>query len=207
MKLIIFIHTCSLYEKSRALLVEACWGTDVDIVFITDNPHSKLLNHIYIGPYVKGPTYHPTTVIKMFNIFLTKYSDYDFYMIVDDDAYVNVENLKTYLSFCDPSKSLMIGDYLNWTDFFYKEPYNDYTKWVGGGSGIVFTKSSIQQILKLNSPHCNHDVWLHSLYMKSDRTIQRIHCPGFYQFPPTDKRKIISVHLNHDMKLLDYFKN
>ena len=51
MKLIIFVHTCKKYEESRAKLIEQTWGTDSDVVFITDNEQSSLKNHIYIGPY------------------------------------------------------------------------------------------------------------------------------------------------------------
>ena len=68
--IIIFVHTCKKYEESRAKLIEQTWGDKKNIVFITDNNLSTLKNHIYIGEYKKGPTYHPENVIKMFLLFL-----------------------------------------------------------------------------------------------------------------------------------------
>jgi hypothetical protein len=72
MKLIIFVHTCKLYENTRAKLLENTWANNKDIVFITDNDKSELKNHIYIGPYKNGPTYHPDNVKKMFELFLSE---------------------------------------------------------------------------------------------------------------------------------------
>jgi selenocysteine lyase/cysteine desulfurase len=66
MKLIVFIHTCKAYEETRAKLLEQTWANNTDTVFITDNATSKLNNHIYIGDYLKGHTYHPENVKKMF---------------------------------------------------------------------------------------------------------------------------------------------
>lgn len=54
MKVIIFVHTCKLYEESRAKLIESTWGSAEDVVFITDNPQSTLKKHIYIGEYMRG---------------------------------------------------------------------------------------------------------------------------------------------------------
>ena len=81
-------------------MIEDTWGKNKDnVVFITDNENSTLKNNIYIGPYKKGPTYHPENVIKMFNLFLNNYADYDFFMIIDDDSYLYIDKLATYLSF------------------------------------------------------------------------------------------------------------
>jgi hypothetical protein len=211
MKLIIFIHTCEAYETKRAKLLEESWAlTDADIVFITDNPHSKLHNHIYVGAYEKGVTYHPTTVKKMIELWLTSYADYDYYMMVDDDSYVFVNKLKHFLSSLNSQDCLMIGDVINWIkiDPSHWNPNNQW--WMGGGAGIVFTKSALVEFKRLyttfSAPYHNHDVWLHYLYLKSE-IIKRVHCPGFHQHPsiikPTDE--LISIHLNHDMHLLQKF--
>lgn len=62
MKLIIFIHTCRLYEETRAKILENTWAKDNnDIVFITDNIDCKLKKYFYIGDY----TYHPENVKKI----------------------------------------------------------------------------------------------------------------------------------------------
>jgi hypothetical protein len=227
MKLIIFIHTCKIYENSRAKLLENSWADDDNIIFITDNENCELKNYIYIGPYTNGPTYHPENVKKMFNLFKEKYNDYDYFMIVDDDTYLYVDKLKLFLSFFDKEQPYMIGDFLNWTNL-YKDINNfggNYDYWIGGGPGIVFTKSCLIEFMNLynkyNIEYCNHDVWLHRLFNLSDGKIKRTHCPGFHQYNEgqmnnlSDKylykkfaikdNNLISIHLNHDMSLISKY--
>ena len=209
MKLIVFVHTCAKYEASRALLIQDAMGAQTDVVFITDNQASALTHYINLGPYERGwQTYHPSTVVKMFDTWLALYPDYDYFIMIDDDALVNVPRLKQYLAAFDPSKALMIGDFNNWPPIFFKKPQPEYSHWVGGGAGIVFTKLAVELFLQIKNRAAfdNHDVWLHQLWMKSDRTIQRIHCADFHHFAPTDGREVISVHFNRDMSLLTHFK-
>lgn len=219
MKVIIFVHTCKKYEESRAKIIEDTWGKDKEnVVFITDNENSKLKNHLYIGEYKTGPTYHPENVIKMFLLFLNNYSDYDFFMIIDDDSYLYTDKLNNYLSFFDKNDCYMIGDFLNWVGQRSEPNFTcDYNRWVSGGPGIVFTKKCIECFLDLitviSIPYINHDVWLHHLYMSSDKRIKRVDCPGFHQYNSTTllqkyskyDNNLISVHLERSMELLyDY---
>jgi len=112
------------------------------------------------------PYLPPSKCKKMFCLFLEKYSDYDYFMIVDDDTYVYVEKLKLYLTFFD-KKDLYI----------------------------------------------NHDVWLHQLFKLSDGKIKRTHCPAFHQYEEfplhltfsKEDNQMISVHLNHNLDLLQYY--
>jgi hypothetical protein len=220
MKLIIFVHTCKLYEESRAKKIEATWGDLDNVVFITDNPLSTLKRYEYIGEYKSGPTYHPENVVKMFFLFMNKYTNYDFFMMIDDDSYLYVDKLYNYLSYFEPTEKYMIGDYMNWVSIYTGIDSRfvcDYTKWVTGGPGIVFTKSCIVEFLNLihtyNMPYVNHDVWLHKLYMLSNHSIKRVDCPGFHQFNASvlckkysrADNRIISVHLERNLDLLEIF--
>ena len=216
MKIIIFVHTCKKYEECRAKIIENTWGKDKEnVVFITDNENSTLKNYIYIGQYKEGPTYHPENVIKMFNLFLKNYADYDFFMIIDDDSYLYIDKLKLYLSFFDKNDRYMIGDFLNWIAPRTEPNFTcDYNRWVSGGPGIVFTKKSIDDFLYLikiiNIPYINHDVWLHNLFMFSDKRIKRVDCPGFHQYNSSvlldkyskEDNNIISVHLEGKLYLI-----
>lgn len=222
MKLIIFIHTCKLYEENRAKLLENTWARDnKDIVFITDNIDCKLNNYFYIGPYMYGNTYHPENVKKMFKLFLEKYNDYDYFMMIDDDSYLYVDKLKHFLSFFNKNDPYMIGNFLNCPRLSSLKNINgeNYDYWIGEGPGIVFTKSCIIEFIKLYNTHNinyeNHDMWLHTLYIKSNSFIKRVHCPGFHQYNgnelyktiPLDSNNLISIHLNHDMNLLYKYDN
>jgi len=219
MNLIIFVHTCALYEESRAKKIEATWGNRENVVFITDNPNSSLRNHLYIGEYEKGKTYHPKNVIKMFNLFIEKYTNYDWFMMIDDDSYLYIDKLINYLQFQDKDDCLMIGDFLNWLaarnmELTYKH--------IGGGPGIVFTKKCIITYLDLikdyKERYDNHDLWLHKLFNFSNKkSIKRIHCCGFHQYgtgslpeqqlKSMSKNLLISIHLERKMDLLYKFHN
>lgn len=223
-KLIIFVHTCGKYEDSRAKKIENTWGGVENVVFITDNPNSSLKNNIYIGKYKSGPTYHPENVKKMFNIFLEKYTNYDWFMIIDDDSYLYIERLKKYLEFQNKTESLMIGDFLNWCSYrpdMIEAGYS-YKLWISGGPGIVFTKKCIEIFLKLiddfKGKSENHDVWLNNIFQeKGKKLIKRIHCCGFHQYRiyklsedelvKIPKNLLISIHLNRDLNFLDKFHN
>ena len=213
MKIIIFVHTCKLYEETRAKLIEETWGNRDNVVFITDNEKSKLKKFIFIGEGLH--IYHPINLIKVFNIFLTQYSDYDFFMTIDDDSYLYIEKLKLYLSFFDKDDTYMIGDFLNWIAPRKEPDFTcDYNRWASGGPGIVFTKKCIETFLYLSKTkkirYISHDVWLHNLFMLSDKKIKRVDCPGFHQYKSKElmqkyskeNNQIISVHLEGNMSLI-----
>jgi hypothetical protein len=214
MKVIIFVHTCKLYEESRAKLIEQTWGNRDDVIFVTDNKNSKLKNFIFLGEGLH--IYHPINTTKVFNIFLTKYSDFDFFMIIDDDSYLYIEKLKLYLTFFDKNDTYMIGDFLNWIAPRQETNFTcDYNRWASGGPGFVFTKKCIEKFLHLSKTkkirYISHDVWLHNLFMLSDKKIKRVHCPGFYQYQSKEllnkyskeDNQIISVHLEGNMYLIN----
>ncbi len=226
-KLVIFVHTCSNYEESRAKKIERTWGDRENVVFITDNAESSLKRYIYVGEYKKGCTYHPENVIKMFYLFMTYYSQHHWFMMIDDDSYLYIDHLIDYLQSQDHNDCLMIGDFLNWTRIWWRlPPERSKWEWVGGGPGIVFTKKCVEAFLFLihnnNVMCCNHDVWLHKLYLLSDqKSIKRVHCDGFHQFELENvseeklkllpKHSLISVHLNRNLNMLykfhELFKN
>jgi hypothetical protein len=217
-KITIFVHTCGVYEHSRASKIFETWGNRDDVIFITDTTKSTLKNNICIGEYPAGYTYHPENVIKMFNLFISNFTDSEWYMIVDDDTYVYVDRLLEFLDFYDANDCLMLGDFLNWTSNNNLDL--TYDKWIGGGAGIIFTRSCVRKFLDLTvkypGKYNNHDVWLHNLYnMGGKKDIKRIHCPGFHQQKMNNvaedqlqhilPKQLISIHLRHDIDLLYKF--
>ena len=215
-KIIIFVNTCKAYEESRAKLLESTWAGHDNVVFFTDNKESTLKNYIYIEKGLDGFNWGPDTTMKMFQYFLTKYSEYDWFMMTDDDSYLYIDKLLNYLSFFDKNDCYMIGDFLNWPEYHKESTRKDYTFWNSGGPGIVFTKSCIEEYIKevymCRAQIGSHDLWLNNLYNCTDKQkIKRIHCPGFHQYGADkllslyDKtsNSLISVHLERDMKLLN----
>jgi chondroitin sulfate synthase len=70
--------------------------------------------------------------------------NYDWFMRLDDDVYLNFENLEKFLKKLDPSKPLMIGN-----AGFGRDP-DDYVSpnmtYCMGGTGIIFSREAIKQV-------------------------------------------------------------
>jgi hypothetical protein len=210
--LLIIVHTCQKYEQSRCSHILETWFQsasdlkNIEVCFWTDNEFSELPNSIYQGPYSLGATYHPSTVIKIFQYFLNT-QKYDWLMLIDDDSYLAVDKLISYLRLFSPTQAYLIGDFVNWPLYrkehlegfvssYLGEPLNpndEYQLWPGGGPGLVFTKSSVINFLTIvndqikkdkysKPPNTNHDVWLHTLLKSSSSAAIRVHCPGFHQY-------------------------
>lgn len=220
-RLLIFVHTCDKYIESRALIVQNTWAKNRNnVYFITDQPTDKLQQSICIGKYPPIFTYHPVNVHKMFQLFLSDQfaPHYDFFMFIDDDSYLFIDKLLKYLEFFNPNDQLIIADFLNWSTHIPNFTA-DYASWPSGGPGMIFTKSSIYLLLKqmeiTKIPFNNHDVWIHNLYLKTNKKIKRIHCPGFhqYQVPLLLSQtnimhgSLISLHLEKHMELMEQIHN
>ena len=158
---------------------------------------------------------------------MKKYNNYDWFMIIDDDSYLYYDRLVKYLSKNNKDDSLIIGDFIQWRNFYNKDikKYPDdekYYKHPGVGSGIIFTKNCIREYQRLieknNVKYDNHDVWLDKLYNKNKNNIKRINCGGFHQnlvlnkifdkkFNNNKNDMFISIHLQHNMDLLSKLHN
>ena len=191
-KLAIFVHTCGRFEESRAKVIEATWARDrTEVTFITDSATSTLRRHENLGPYLTLDSahlsYHPETVRKMLALFLRKHPRAQWLMLIDDDSYLFVERLLSFLSFFDASDRYVLADFVHW-QFGEWNARKDYSRWASGGPGIVFSRAAVEEYVRLIAAHGattplqNHDVWLALLYNASDGAIKRVHCPGFHQY-------------------------
>jgi hypothetical protein len=147
-RILTLVHTWTPYESTRAKLIDESWAKDLeDFFFICDSDEFGLTRSINLGPYPPGPTYHPETVIRIFRLFMSKrFENFDWLYIVDDDTYCFPHKLRRFLEFYDPGDCLMMGDFLNWPRD-HPGHKQDYSSWVGGGPGIVFSRSAVKALL------------------------------------------------------------
>jgi len=229
-KILIIVHTCKALYEERAKVIKETWAKDkTNVIYVTDDPECKEDNFFYLGPYRRG--FDPIIIRKMFELYLEKYSDYDWFMIMDDDAYLFIDKLTEYLEYFDKRDSYMIGDCLNWIPYVNELPEIafqkklDYNAWFSGGPGIVFSKSAVEDYLRMiylsdkngivDGMKYGYDLWLaYLLYFASDqKSVRRIHCPGFHQYGdteiiakyPRDSKLLISIHFNKKMDELQVF--
>jgi hypothetical protein len=229
---IIFVHTCkALYEERAKVLKETWTKGRPNVVFVTDDPDHNQENFVYLGEYRRG--FDPNIIRKVFELYLTKYSDYGWFMLVDDDAYLFIDKLTEYLEYFDERDSYMIGDWLNWIPYvndlpeinFYKKL--DYNSWFSGGPGIVFSKPGVEDYLRMiylsdkqglvDGMKYGYDLWFAYLfyYASDQKSVRRINCPGFHQYGdteviakyPKDSKLLISIHFNRKMDELVKFHN
>ena len=230
--IIIFVHTCkALYEERTKILQETWTKGRPNVVFVTDDPDHNQENFVYLGEYRRG--FDPNIIRKVFELYLTKYSDYGWFMLVDDDAYLFIDKLTEYLEYFDERDSYMIGDWLNWIPYvndlpeinFYKKL--DYNSWFSGGPGIVFSKPGVEDYLRMiylsdkqglvDGMKYGYDLWFAYLfyYASDQKSVRRINCPGFHQYGdteviakyPKDSKLLISIHFNRKMDELVKFHN
>ena len=215
MTLLTLVHTCLKYESLRARIIDETWAKDLDdFYFISDSEAFSLSRSINLGPYSPGPTYHPSTLMRIFRLFKShKFRKYQWLFLVDDDSYCYPKKLKQFLGFFDPSDAFMMGDYLNWPTF-HKFHKSDYRSWIGGGPGIVFSRPAVNLLEKwsrtVRAEVENHDVWLHNLIAaEGSYRVKQVHIPGFHQYGARELWKrfdrssgsLISVHMNGNMRL------
>ena len=229
-KIIIFVHTCKALYEERGKILQETWTKDrSNVMFITDDPDCREKNFIYLGEYRRG--FDPIIIRKVFELYLTQYNDYGWFMIIDDDAYLFIDKLVAYLEYFDERDCYMIGDALNWIPHVNELPelgFNkrlDYNSWFSGGPGIVFSKSGVEEYLRMiytsdkyglvDGMKYGYDLWFAFLfYFASDqKKVRRIHCPGFHQYGDAlliekyskDSKLLISIHFNKKMDELIKF--
>jgi Fringe-like len=201
--IIVFVHTCkALYEERTKILQETWTKGRPNVVFVTDDPDHNQENFVYLGEYRRG--FDPNIIRKVFELYLTKYSDYGWFMLIDDDAYLFIDKLTEYLEYFDERDSYMIGDWLNWIPYvndlpeiaFYKKL--DYNSWFSGGPGIVLSKPGVEDYLRMiylsdkqglvDGMKYGYDLWFAYLfyYASDQKSVRRINCPGFHQYGDTE---------------------
>jgi hypothetical protein len=230
--IIIFVHTCAALDEERTKVLQETWTKGRNnIVFVTDDPTRREKNFVYLGEYRRG--FDPIIVQKIFELYLTKYSDYKWFMLIDDDAYLFIDKLVAYLEYFDERDCYMIGDCLNWIPYVNELPqiaFNkklDYNSWFSGGPGMVFSKSGVEEYLRMiylsnkyglvDGMKFGYDLWFAYLfyYASDQKKVRRIHCPGFHQYGdteiiakyPKDSKLLISIHFNKKMDDLIAFHN
>ena len=227
--IIIFVHTCKALYDERTKILQETWAKNrSNIIFITDDPNREEENFIFLGEYRRG--FDPIIIKKVFELYLSKYSQYPWFMIIDDDSYLFIDKLTDYLEYFDENDSYMIGDCLNWIPYVNELPEIkfekklDYNSWFSGGPGLVFSKSAVEEHVKMmelsdkknivDGMKYGYDLWLAYLfyYASDQKGVKRIHCPGFHQYGDTEviakytknSKLLISIHFN---KKMDELKN
>uniref|UniRef100_A0A1I7Y357 N-acetylgalactosaminide beta-1,3-galactosyltransferase n=2 Tax=Steinernema glaseri TaxID=37863 RepID=A0A1I7Y357_9BILA len=155
-ELFCFVVTTQKYHKSRAQAVAETWLPRCDHGELFTNSSAELSETV---PYRTVFSSLDDSYSKLFwktkmSLYYTyKYvsSDFDWYLKADDDTYVIVENLRSYLSTLDPRKPFYIGFRMK---PYLKKGYNS------GGAGYVLSNEALRifsEVLFQNQTLCPFD--------------------------------------------------
>lgn len=88
---LVVVLTCDLYLDTRVKSIQNTWGKLIDTIFLTDSENSQ---KDIIG--YNTPKNYDGIQDKYLNFFKKfNFKKYDYYFFVDDDTFINIENLKS----------------------------------------------------------------------------------------------------------------
>jgi len=144
MKILISIISSNKHSQSRLEFIEKTWLKKVDdYVIISDieSPEKKTIK-------VCDDSSYESNVIKNFNsfdVFDKKFSDFDWYMNLDDDTFLNYENLKNHLRDYSTDEIFMLGR-INYGTL----PSEPSLNYCSGGAGYVFNRKTLDLLKKID---------------------------------------------------------
>jgi hypothetical protein len=118
-QVLIAVMSAGKYLRTRALDIARTWGKhardshSVDVIFIASDEEMDTVEGIKVTslPGVNDNMYPPQR--KSFSIMRhfhdVELDNYDWFMRVDDDLYINIENLRTFLAKLNPKGFIILS--------------------------------------------------------------------------------------------------
>ena len=141
MKILVSIISSSKHIDSRIKFIENSWLNDVKNYVILSDFSNESNNTYQITP---NSNYESNVEknFKSFKFFYEKYPDFDWYMNLDDDTFLNYRNLEEYIKTLPSDKVFMTG-FINYGTL----PSDTSLNYCSGGAGYVFNRKTLE-ILK-----------------------------------------------------------
>jgi hypothetical protein len=136
MKICYIVLTCEKYIPTRVQWQNATFFKTVDVKDI------YFLSCRNSGENIYGwntGDYYEACPIKYMCFFRNMLIDYDWYVFIDDDTFINTKNIKTFLELYDASIPYYMG-IINYTQYPFKT--------CSGGAGFVVSKNLYHEIVK-----------------------------------------------------------
>jgi hypothetical protein len=141
MKILISIISTSKYFDSRIKLIQETWLKDVENYVIITDYNDESTNSVKV---TEDSTYQSNVEknFKSFHHFYEKYNDFDWFMNLDDDTFLNYGNLKNLLESYSKDDIFMLGRINHGT-----LPQDTSLNYCSGGAGYIFNRKTLE-ILK-----------------------------------------------------------
>lgn len=138
MKILISIISTQKYFDSRIKLIQDTWLKDVEnYVIMTDydDESTKSIKITHDSTYESNVEKN----FKSFSYFYENYNDFDWFMNLDDDTFLNYNNLKLLLSTHSKEDIFMLGR-INYGSL----PEDTSLNYCSGGAGYVFNRKTLE---------------------------------------------------------------
>jgi len=141
MKILISIISTSKYFDSRIKLIQETWLKDVENYVIITDYNDESTNSVKV---TEDSTYESNVEknFKSFHHFYEKYNDFEWFMNLDDDTFLNYGNLKNLLESYSKDDIFMLGRINHGT-----LPQDITLNYCSGGAGYIFNRKTLE-ILK-----------------------------------------------------------
>nr|XP_002734821.1 PREDICTED: glycoprotein-N-acetylgalactosamine 3-beta-galactosyltransferase 1-like [Saccoglossus kowalevskii] len=145
-RVLIFVLTSSKTASERLSLVQETWGRRSNkILYLSSNADSNM-SIIGLGGTDGYETLWGKTKRAFSYVYNNHLNDADWFMKVDDDTYVVVENLRRMLRGYNASKPLFFGHR-------FRYPSSVRQSYMSGGGGYVLSKAALARFVRLGLPN------------------------------------------------------
>ena len=141
MKILISIISTQKYLESRINIIKNTWLQDTENYVIISDYNDTSLNTVKI---TEDSTYESNVIknFKSFKYFYENYSDFDWFLNLDDDTFLNYKNLKSLINTLSVEDIFMLGR-INYGSL----PEDLSLNYCSGGAGYLFNQKTLE-ILK-----------------------------------------------------------
>lgn len=141
MKILISIISTQKYLESRINLIKNTWLQDTENYVIISDYDDASLNTVKI---TEDTTYESNVIknFESFKHFYQNYSDFDWFLNLDDDTFLNYKNLKSLINTLSVNDVFMLGR-INYGSL----PDDPSLNYCSGGAGYLFNRKTLE-ILK-----------------------------------------------------------
>jgi len=174
------IITTSKYHRTRAKAVNDTWGKRCGVtVFFSATPDSSLPLVALEGS--EEGTIINEKVFRMFKYMWETYPDKKWFIKADDDTYLHLENLVSFLGSFDWREPIYVGRAGEWGSG------PELVRYCGGGAGYILSRKALQMwypyIDRCQRLSVGEDVSIGKC-LRDKVSIEPIWRTGFYHRPP-----------------------
>lgn len=209
MKILISIISTKKYLESRIKLIEQTWLKDVENYVIISDYNDDSLNTYKI---TEDSTYESNVEknFKSFEFYHKNYGEYDWYMNLDDDTFLNYKKLKETLETYSTDEIFMLGR-INYGSL----PQDITLNYCSGGAGYVFNKKTLQVLKNITNDYnksrfADANVGMfcrdHNIRLVDNKLFHQRE-PEYYGLSDDTIKNNVTFHYIFDKKFESLYKN